>query len=239
MVWLWPGEALYAGPSLRLDAHSGSVSCLAVGVDEALDVLVDGASSRVLSAFIPPRLPNRISSPGRRMAFYFVEPGSARERSCRARMRPATKIHNGHERERELAELGRRLADPNAVRRWVERAAGSEPTTVDDRSREALELLRADPDLSAERLAAAVHLSTSHFLRLFKRDTGTTLRRYRLWSRMLAAAGHIAGGADLTAAATAAGFANPSHFSAAFHAMFGLSPSRLLATPVEICVPTR
>lgn len=35
MVWLWPGEALYAGASLRLDAHSGSVSCLAVGVDEA------------------------------------------------------------------------------------------------------------------------------------------------------------------------------------------------------------
>ncbi|PKW19497.1 hypothetical protein [Saccharopolyspora spinosa] len=65
---------------------------------------------------------------------------------------------------------------------------------MDDRPREALELLRADPDPPAERLAAA-----------------TT---------------------------AAGGFANPSHFSTAFHATFGLSRSSLLATPVKIRVPT-
>ena len=108
--------------------------------------------------------------------------------------------------------------DVAALRRWVEYATGSSANTADERIRAALETLRADPELSAARLAAGVHLSTSHFLRLFKRDTGTTLRRYRIWTRMLTTAAGIAGGADLTTASMAAGFASPSHFSAAFHA---------------------
>jgi hypothetical protein len=37
-IWLWPGQALYAGPSLNLAPHSGSVWCLAVGVDRPLTV---------------------------------------------------------------------------------------------------------------------------------------------------------------------------------------------------------
>lgn len=47
---------------------------------------------------------------------------------------------------------------------------------------------------------------------------------------MLRAAELIAGRHDLTTAATEAGFASPSHFSETFHRMFGLPPSRLLAT---------
>jgi AraC-like DNA-binding protein len=39
---------------------------------------------------------------------------------------------------------------------------------------------------------------------------------------------------DLTAAAADAGFASPSHLSDAFHTMFGLRPSALLATGVAI-----
>lgn len=35
-VWLWPGQALYAGPSLNLAPHSGSVWCLAVGIEGPL-----------------------------------------------------------------------------------------------------------------------------------------------------------------------------------------------------------
>lgn len=100
----------------------------------------------------------------------------------------------------------------------------------------AVAMLSAEPDLSAARLAAEVHLSPAHFLRLFKRDTGTTLRRFRLWARMLVAAARIADGADLTGAAAAAGFASPSHFSSVFHAMFGLTPSRLLAVPLDVRV---
>ncbi|MFI7451098.1 helix-turn-helix domain-containing protein [Nonomuraea sp. NPDC049714] len=83
--------------------------------------------------------------------------------------------------------------------------------------------------IPADRLAADLGLSTSRFLHLFRAHTGTSLRRYRLWTRMLRAAALIADRQDLTAAAAGAGFASPSHFSDAFHRMFGLRPSRLLA----------
>jgi AraC-like DNA-binding protein len=87
----------------------------------------------------------------------------------------------------------------------------------------------AGVDLPAEALAAALGLSTSRFLHLFAAQTQTSLRRYRSWCRMALAARALAAGADLTRAAADAGFATPSHFSAAFRRMFGLSPGRLLA----------
>jgi AraC-like DNA-binding protein len=88
--------------------------------------------------------------------------------------------------------------------------------------------------ISAEELAISCGLSTSRFLHLFPTHTGTSFRRYRLWTRMLRVAELIAERRDLTTAATDAGFANPSHFSEAFHRMFGLQPSRLLAAGVTI-----
>ncbi|MER5388414.1 AraC family transcriptional regulator [Saccharopolyspora sp. NPDC002686] len=232
MVWLLPGEALYCGPPLELDPHSGAASCLAIGIDEPLQVTVDGTTSRLRSAFIPPRLTCQVTTTGR-IAAFFLEPGSAPERSCSAMMRPVGAIRSDHQRERELAELSGALTDHD-VQRWVALATGDDGTTRDERILAAVELLSANPDLSAAHISAQLHLSPSHFLRLFKRDTGTTLRRFRLWARMLSAAAHIADGADLTAAATAAGFASSAHFSSAFHAMFGLSPSKLLSTPLEI-----
>lgn len=64
-VWLWPGHALYAGPSLQLDPHSGSVWCLAVGVDGPVTVT---AGERVVarSVLIPPRVIHHLDTHGGR-----------------------------------------------------------------------------------------------------------------------------------------------------------------------------
>ncbi|RKT85988.1 Helix-turn-helix domain-containing protein [Saccharopolyspora antimicrobica] len=237
-VWLLPGEALYCGPTLRLDEHTGAASCLAIGIDEPLRVAVGGSVAHHRSVFIPPRLTCQITPTGR-LACYFLEPGSPQERACLAVVRPGEGIRTGHRHERELAELAGSLSEPGGLQRWVERATGDAVVRRDERITAAVAMLSAEPDLSAARLAAAVHLSPAHFLRLFKRDTGTTLRRFRLWARMLVAAAHIADGADLTRAAAAAGFASPSHFSSVFHAMFGLAPSRLLAVPLDVHVRQR
>jgi len=49
-LWLWPGSALYVGPSLRLGAHSGSVSCLAVAVNGTFTVEQTGTPGPQLAA---------------------------------------------------------------------------------------------------------------------------------------------------------------------------------------------
>ena len=59
------GQALYAGPGLGLEPHSGSVWCLAVGVDAPLTVTVGAASHVVRAALIPPRLTHHLAVDGR------------------------------------------------------------------------------------------------------------------------------------------------------------------------------
>ncbi|UWU88615.1 AraC family transcriptional regulator [Bradyrhizobium yuanmingense] len=72
-------------------------------------------------------------------------------------------------------------------------------------------------------------LSSSRFLHLFKDVTGVPLRRYRIWSRIGAAARAVAQGQSLTEAAHDAGFSSSAHFSTAFRDMFGMMPSELFA----------
>lgn len=85
-------------------------------------------------------------------------------------------------------------------------------------------------------MAAAVNLSQSRFLHLFSAHSGTSFRRYRLWARMRYAAAAVSMGADLSTAASDAGFASPSHFSDTFRAMFGLTASQMLANQLRIVV---
>ncbi|MEV0358780.1 helix-turn-helix domain-containing protein [Nocardia sp. NPDC050697] len=109
-------------------------------------------------------------------------------------------------------------------------------TPTDPRIARVSRELLADPAAApgAAGFAAAVDLSTSRFLHLFRAQTGTSFRRYRLWARMLRAGHGLAAGVDLTRAAADAGFASPSHFSDSFHALFGLTASSLLAAGTGI-----
>ncbi|GAA4548195.1 helix-turn-helix domain-containing protein [Amycolatopsis samaneae] len=239
-LWLRPGEALYAGPSLGLARHSGSVSCLAVGVDGAFTVETDGRERTVRSALVAARTPHRLVSAGR-MVFCYFDPASAREHGCRAAMTAAEgPVHHGHEHEPELVHAAGALFAPGTdPEHWTELVSPLRTVTVDERVLLATRRLLAHPDrtLPAAGLAAEAGLSPSRFLHLFREHTGTSFRRYRLWARMLRAGTLLAARRGLTEAAADAGFASPSHLSDSFHAMFGLRPSRLLATGVAIRVP--
>lgn len=85
---------------------------------------------------------------------------------------------------------------------------------------------QAKPD--GAKLAQLVHLSASRFTHLFRTETGLTLSRYLLWTRLLAAIDAIATGQNMTQAAHAAGFADSPHMSRSFRHVFGITPSELL-----------
>jgi len=125
-----------------------------------------------------------------------------------------------------------------AAREWLSAAAPEPvaPAPADPGVRLAADAVLGDParNWRAGELAALTGWSVSAFLRAFRAETGTSFRRYRLWARMLRVGQVLAGGGNLTLAAAEAGFATPSHLSSAFHAMFGLTPSRLLETGVAI-----
>jgi AraC-like DNA-binding protein len=107
---------------------------------------------------------------------------------------------------------------------------------VDPRISAAACRIRDEPTtaISSRELAAAAGLSESRFLHLFLDELGTTLRRYRLWVRLMQASAAIAARDNLTAAAMKAGFASPSHLADRFKTTFGLSASQLLGTGVTL-----
>ncbi|GAS96224.1 AraC family transcriptional regulator [Mycolicibacterium canariasense] len=232
-VWLYPGQALYAGPGLGLQPHSGSVWCLAVGVDAPLTVTV--ATRRIVarSVLVPPRLTHHLAVDGRLVSCY-LDPVSERTRSCR---RQFTEFHHQvgvhHHAQPELVTVP---PDDAAATRWLAAAAPVAMNAIDARIGLVAKQIRDDPatQTPARELAASAGLSESRFLHLFRQETGSSLRRYRLWCRLIRAGAELAAGHNLTTAAAEAGFASPSHLADRFKTTFGLSATRLLATGLTI-----
>ena len=101
--------------------------------------------------------------------------------------------------------------------------------SLDSRILSALDAIAAShgADCNGESLARLVHLSESRFTHLFRQQTGMSLSRYLLWSRMVDAVAAVAQGNNMTAAAHASGFADLAHMSRTFRSMMGVAPSEL------------
>jgi AraC-like DNA-binding protein len=237
-VWLWPAQALYAGPSLNLEPHSGSVWCFALGIDGPLMVTTpDGATREGASLLIPPRLTHHLTCLGRGLVSCYLEPTSVGAESCRSRMSQwSGEIGVAHAAENDLAFTP---ADDETACRWLDLAAPAAQRDIDPRIAAAAHRIRTDPATAvpSHELAAEAGLSDSRFLHLFRDELGTSLRRYRMWVRLVHAGTAIAGGANLTEAAMKSGFASPSHLADRFKSTFGLSASRLLQTGLVVRTP--
>lgn len=234
-VWLWPGQAMYSGPGLELEPHSGSVWCLAVGVDGPLTVTAGTDRVEARSVLIPPRLTHHLTTHGGRLVSCYLDPTSDRAANCR----DACRETRGELLVDHRAALTTPPVDDESAQAWLNLAAPASSHLVDPRIAGATTLIRADPaaGVPASVLAGHAGLSESRFLHLFRHEVGTSLRRYRLWVRLIHAGSAIGAGESLTTAAADAGFASPSHLSDSFKATFGLTASRLLATGVTVRIP--
>jgi AraC-like DNA-binding protein len=206
VAWIRPGQLGYIGPDLGVDLHATPVAVLSIGLDVPFTLETAGhGATTVRSAYAPARTTHRVVAPEGRILLLLIDPAAA----C------------GHGGDLDIL---RSLAGPPA------------PGSADPRISRLVDDVRADPSRAfrTHETASRLGLSTSHFLRLFAQHTGTTFRRYQQWARLLHAVRGMVAGHDLTRCATDAGFASPSHFSDTFHRTFGLSPSALLSSRVQI-----
>jgi AraC-like DNA-binding protein len=237
-VWLWPGQALYAGPSLNLAPHSGSVWCLAVGIDGPLTVTSQRGNARdANSVLIPPRLTHQLTCHGTGLVSCYLEPTSDRADASRLKFGEwSGEVGVGHVDEERLQFTP---TDDESASHWLDLAAPAADRRIDPRIAKAAGRIRDDPAaaIPARELAADAGLSESRFLHLFRDELGTSLRRYRQWARLTWAGTAIAAGDNLTEAAMKAGFASPSHLADRFKTTFGLSASQLLATNLRVRTP--
>lgn len=88
-------------------------------------------------------------------------------------------------------------------------------------------------NLSIEHLANMVDVSTPHLVDIFKKTTGMTLRRFRMWHRMYESVLAVGQGEKLTDVAQYAGFFDAPHFTRTFASMWGLPPSKLFSGDIR------
>ncbi len=98
---------------------------------------------------------------------------------------------------------------------------------IDRRVRRSVELMHAqlEQDLSLKEIAAASYLSPFHFLRVFKKLTGTTPHAYLANIRASRAQLLLAEpNLSVTEISSRVGYSSPSHFTKAFRQATGLTP---------------
>ncbi|MFI6866012.1 helix-turn-helix domain-containing protein [Nocardia sp. NPDC050406] len=235
LAWMRPGHIGYIGPDLGVEPHSPSVAMLGIGLDAPL-VLHTEAHGEIhtRSFFSPARTTQRLVATDGWILALFVEPAGAPATAIADEMTAATGpfgLH--HRRERELVELCRGArVDPDRV--YASAISGTAPP-ADPRIERVAAEIRGDSSRTfrADRIAANMGLSTSHFLRLFAQQYGTTFRGYQRWNRLIRTVSGAVSGHDLTRAALDAGFATPSHFSETFRDMIGLSATTMLRAGIR------
>jgi AraC-like DNA-binding protein len=223
-------RGIYVGAPLGVGFHRGAVACFALALDGTLTVSSTGPRARagkLTCALIGAGLRHRIEATGGQVAFLYLDPSDALVRVLRAQLSASHALlhiaRDGALRQRFGA--GGLSAYGPPLR-----------TALDPRISRVLRMLREGQLLSstAGEAAAAVKLSPSRFMHLFRAQVGVPFRRFRLWARLRFAIARVAAGATLTEAAMESELASPSHFSDAFRAMFGVPPSVLRSVQIEL-----
>lgn len=223
--------ALYRGPLPTRGLHHHSTSALCAAGSEGIAALLpDGTTVSGRALAVPAGTRHELAAaPSERVSILVYEPRGRVDRdSARVTVPPDAE---------GLADwvAGASITDVEGRLDMLD-GTSSPGRARDPRVVAAVRLLREDPTLSlpAREIAARVHLSPSRLSSLFVAGTGMSLRRYRLWVRLTSASRAVAGGAGLTAAAAAAGFADVAHFSASARRVLGISPSQVLGRGVRV-----
>ena len=119
----------------------------------------------------------------------------------------------------------------HVVQQILQTLAGESSPVKPDPRVKAIEtyIISAHPDdIQIPGLAAKIHLSESRLRALFKEQTGVSLYKYILWSKIRFAINRIMNNTPVNEAAWEAGFTDNSHFHKMLVAMFGISPSQFL-----------
>jgi AraC-like DNA-binding protein len=97
----------------------------------------------------------------------------------------------------------------------------------DERVEQVISIIQEDyaRNTPVKELAKKVNLSVPRLAQLFKKNTGSPIRQFRLWHRIFVAARKVTEGYSLTEAALHAGFSDYAQFSRVYKKLVGSSPS--------------
>jgi AraC family transcriptional regulator len=242
-LFLWRGRALVIGPGIDSKFHAHFATQLSWGLDAPFQVRLSPEQpwTTTRAAIFSANQPHQIHCEATLLAHLFIE---LPQRSHAAQSALLADYENaaGFAKVRGALDVARHggldlQQAEQLTQDWLACTALHDRARpgFDHRISQALAAISATSAtssypgdvLSGAALAAGVHLSASRFTHLFRQQTGLSLSRYRLWSRLMAAVEAVARGDNMTHAAHAAGFADLAHMSRTFRNTFGVVPSEL------------
>ncbi|GJF32120.1 hypothetical protein KNE206_48200 [Kitasatospora sp. NE20-6] len=206
------GYAFYRGPLTDGSLHRHAAFQVAVAVEGEVTIVdASGVGHRGAAVVVPPMVRHR-TAPVPAVLTYFVDPHCAFADRLRAWCGEGITVVP------ELRDLDERD---------VRRAGALRSGELDPRLRAAVEALtRSSVPLPV--LAAQIGLSPQRLRALAGQQLGMPLARWRIWRRLVRAAGALREGQSLAEAALTGGFADQAHFSRQMREMTGLTPSAVL-----------
>lgn len=224
---------VFAGPGGAAARHAHHAVQLVWSLDGELTVTFD-APVRRRATLIPAGVPHAFDATGQRVILVLVEAHGARGRALDRRARATLGAELGAELAALPAPRPERRAD---TLRWADTvlaavAGDAAVAPLSAISRRAIAYVESEiggkPVLADA--ARRARVSPTRLTHVFSREVGIPFRRFVLWTRIKRAVMSTQAGRDLTRAAIDAGFSDSAHLSRTFRAMFGLSPSVILAT---------
>ena len=244
-VHLWHEGILFLGSGIRNALHRHFTASIVFALAEPFSFRAERQRWRTLRGVaVAPNIYQQMDSIGRRVAILQVDPETeayARMARLFAERGPVVELA-GAVVDRLVAAAGdAERPDLDAAALWartLDEVAGpwQHAATIDPRVAQVQDLIkRSFPSAPAvAEVAAAVGLSASRLIHLWKDEVGISLRRYVLWLRLRHVIARITIGDSLTDAAHDAGFADSAHLSRTFSSMFGLPLSRLFGPAARV-----
>ena len=248
-LYLWPHRLLFIGPGLDTHAHRHHAAQLCISLGPAPVQVRGGDQEALLSGpafFIPPDVSHQIVQHQDLLALFYFDPESQEcealtqhlgngEADCITAVDPASlpikAIHT-------LLQDQQNPTRANAVCNALPGLPGIRDDQIDARLQRVLDWLgdHLDSPVRLATLARIAHTSESWLAHAFTDTIGVPIRRYVLWRRLRLAIEAALGGASLTQAAHAAGFADAAHLSRTFRDNFGVAPSFLFSRRASLSV---
>lgn len=231
-LFLSAGVILFIGPGGAADRHAHHAVQLVWASGGDLLVTRDEPLRR-RATLVPSNTPHAFDATGRQIALLLVDPNGTRGAALDRRARADAGA--------EIAPLLAAVRFPSddltlaEAEQWCDETlaalgAARSPSPLSSVSRRAIAYVESAID-GMPRLAEAarrVNMSPTRLTHVFSSEVGVPFRRFVLWTRIKRAVDESRRGADLTAAAVAAGFSDSAHLSRTFRAMFGLPPSLVI-----------
>jgi AraC-like DNA-binding protein len=216
-----------------------------VSLGSPFELRLEGAGAGEAElAVIPPYVPHQISSTDRLIGAIQLEPESFDPKQLPSYLCGLGRVESPQilTRVREAFQQIRRegaSADPRTAE--IDTFFFGQPIErrrMDVRITAIVERIKQRPSdpLDAETCAELAGLSVSRFLHLFKRELGTTFRRFRAWKRARSMLAYVAKTPNLSDFALEVGYPDATHFSHSIRTFYGLSPREIFSGSRRLAV---